>query len=91
MTTEPPLGSRILALLEQRGSLGYDQVASSLGEPPDVVRDALSRLRGLGLVDALAVGELEAHVTRSATYWRLTQLGREELARLRAADPPHDV
>jgi predicted ArsR family transcriptional regulator len=91
VTTEPPLASRVLALLERQGSLGYDEVAAQLGEPPDIVRDALSRLRGLGLVDALTVGELEAHLTRSAAYWRLTEAGRAELARLRAAEPPPGV
>jgi len=74
----------ILALLEQYGSFGYEQIAAHLNEPPDAVRRALTRLRDRGLVDALTVGELEAHVARSAAYWRLTDSGRTELARLRS-------
>jgi predicted ArsR family transcriptional regulator len=81
----PHLATRILVLLEQHEQLAYDQVAAELDEPPPTVRDALSRLRGIGFVDVLAVGELEAHVTRPAAYWRLTEQGREKLAELRAA------
>jgi predicted ArsR family transcriptional regulator len=77
------LAIQILELLEQHGSLGYEQIAAHLDARPDAVRDALTRLRGLGFVDALAVGELEAHLTRSASYWRLTADGRTELARRR--------
>jgi predicted ArsR family transcriptional regulator len=77
------LARRILTLLEERGSLGYDEIAAVLEEPPDLVREALSRLRGLGFVDAMAVGELEAHLTRSASYWRVTEEGRNELKNLR--------
>jgi predicted ArsR family transcriptional regulator len=73
----------ILALLEEHGSLAYDQFAAMLDERPDAVRDVLTRLRDRGLVDVLAVGELEGHRTRAASYWRLTEAGREELARLR--------
>jgi DNA-binding transcriptional ArsR family regulator len=49
----------ILELLERHGALGYEQIASLLGEPPDAVRNALADLRDRGLVDVLAVGELE--------------------------------
>ena len=77
----PRLGHRILALLREHESLGYEQIAAHLEEPPHEVRAALSRLRGIGLVDAIAVGELDAHTTRAATYWRLTAAGRERAAR----------
>jgi predicted ArsR family transcriptional regulator len=81
--TAPGIGHRILALLDEHESLAYEQIAAHLNEPPDDVRDALSRLRGIGLVEALAAGELHAHTTRAVAYWRLTHVGREEAARLR--------
>jgi len=49
----------ILALLEQHGSLGYEQIAAHLNQGPDAVRNALQALRDRGLVDVLSVGELE--------------------------------
>jgi predicted ArsR family transcriptional regulator len=73
----------ILELLERHGSLAYEQIAAHLNEPPDAVRNALADLRERGLVDVLTVGELEGHTTRAAAYWRLTEQGREELARRR--------
>lgn len=75
----------ILELLEQHGSLAYDQIAALLGEWPDVVRSALSQLRDDGLIDVLPVGALEGNLTRATSYWRLTDAGRTELARLRAS------
>src|SRR5205823_3553667 len=69
----------ILELLEQHGSLGYEQIAALLGEPADVVRSALTDLRESGLVKALSVGELQAHTTRAASYWRLTERGLREV------------
>jgi predicted ArsR family transcriptional regulator len=74
----------ILELLERHGALGYEQVASLLGRPPDEVRNALADLRNRGPVDVLAVGELEGNLTTAASYWRLTDDGREELARRRS-------
>jgi predicted ArsR family transcriptional regulator len=82
------LVSRILVLLEAQRSLEYEEVAAQLDEPPDAIRETLSRLRGLGLVKAGAVGaleELEAHAVRPASRWRLTVEGREKLVELRAA------
>lgn len=73
----------ILELLEQHGSLAYEQIAAHLNEPPDEVRNLLASLRDRGFVDVLSVGELDAKVTRAAAYWRLTDAGREELARRR--------
>jgi predicted ArsR family transcriptional regulator len=70
----------ILELLEQHGSLGYEQVAAHLHEPADEVRNVLSRLRDRGWVDVLSVGELEGNVTRAASYWQLTDAGREQLS-----------
>jgi predicted ArsR family transcriptional regulator len=83
MAADGILARKILELLDEHESLGYADVAERVGEPPDAVRDALTRLRGIGFVDAVSVGELEAHVTRPVTYWRLTHAGRDELARLR--------
>jgi predicted ArsR family transcriptional regulator len=57
----------ILALLEQHGSLGYEQIAAHLGEPPDAVRNALTGLRERGLIDVLSVGG----ITGSADDCRL--------------------
>ena len=73
----------ILELLEHHGSLAYDQIAALLGERPDAVRDTLTSMRERGWVDAMAVGALEGYETRAASYWRLTDEGREELARRR--------
>jgi predicted ArsR family transcriptional regulator len=73
----------ILELLEQHGSLAYEQIAAQLHRPPDLVRNVLAHLRDAGFVDVLSVGELEGNVTRAASYWRLTDAGRGELARLR--------
>lgn len=82
--TDGALTHAILELLDAHSSLGYAEVAERLGEQADAVRDALTRLRGVGLVEALGAGELEAHLTRAATAWQLTDAGREQLARLRA-------
>jgi predicted ArsR family transcriptional regulator len=70
----------ILALLEQHESLGFDQIAAHLGESPDAARNALQDLRDSGFVAVLSVGESEGRGT-GASYWRLTDQGREELAR----------
>jgi hypothetical protein len=72
------------------GSLGYEQIAAHLNEPPDQVRNALADLRERGLVNVLSVGELERlerHITRAPSYWSLTDAGRDELARRRRATP----
>ena len=74
----------ILELLEQHGSLGYEQIAAMLDKPADVIRSALIDLREGGLVEALSIGELEGHTTRAASYWRLTERGHREVQRRRA-------
>jgi predicted ArsR family transcriptional regulator len=74
----------ILELLGQHGSLGADQVAAHLGKPLDAVNERLRDMRDRGLVDALAVGALEGNLTTAASYWRLTDQGRNELARRRS-------
>jgi predicted ArsR family transcriptional regulator len=76
----------ILALLEQHGSLAHEQIAAQLNEPPDTVRNTLVSLRDRGVVDVLTVGELEGHTRLPASYWRLTDAGREELARRRRTE-----
>ena len=73
----------ILELLEQHGSLAYEQIAAHLHERPDAVRNALADLRDRGLVNVLSVGELVGNLTNAAAYWRLTADGRDELARRR--------
>lgn len=73
----------ILALLEQHGSVGYEHIAAHLRRPPDAVRNALVDLRDRGLIDVLSVGELEGQPRSAASYWRLSDVGRAELARLR--------
>jgi predicted ArsR family transcriptional regulator len=72
----------ILTLLARHGSLAAEQVAAQLGDPRETVNNALRRFRDRGLVDVLAVGELEGHSTNAASYWRLTDEGRSHLARL---------
>ena len=74
----------ILTLLEQNESLGYEQIAAQLDEPPDKVRSALTALRQRRFVDVLGVSEVVGHTTTAVAYWRLTELGRGELARLRS-------
>lgn len=71
----------ILALLARHESLGFDQIVAHLAEPPDAVRSALTDLRDSGLVAVLSIGETEGHIKSAASYWRLTDQGREELAR----------
>jgi len=66
----------ILELLEQHGSLGYEQIATLLGKPPDAVQSALRDLQDSGFVDAITVGKLEGAPTTAAAYWRLTDKGR---------------
>lgn len=53
----PRMEGSILKLLEQHGSLGYEQIAALLSEGPGEARQALERLRERGLVAVLAVGE----------------------------------
>lgn len=77
------LEGSILALLERHDSLGYEQIAAHLGERPDAVRAALTGMRERKLVDVFALGELQGHAATAAAYWRLTDDGRAELARLR--------
>ena len=73
----------ILALLEEHGSLAYEQIANSLGERPDAVRNALGGLRDRGLIAVIGVGELVGTLTNSTAYWRLTPSGRAQLAEAR--------
>ena len=74
----------ILALLDQHEALAFDQIVVRLGEAPDAVRGALNDLRDSGFASVLSIGETHGHVTAAASYWRLTDLGREELARRRS-------
>ena len=74
----------ILTLLEQNESLGFEQIALYLDQPPEQVRSALTALRQSRLVDVLGVSEVSGHTTAAVAYWRLTELGQTELARLRS-------
>jgi hypothetical protein len=74
----------ILRLHDQNGSLGYEQIALYLDEPPEQVRSALTTLRRRRFVDVLGVSEVVGHTTAAVAYWRLTELGQTELARLRS-------
>ena len=85
MTTLEFLDRSILAVLEEHGSLAYEQIAAHLQERPDVVRNALTNLRDRGLIDVLSVGELVGNLTNAAAYWCLTAAGRGQLAQLRSA------
>jgi predicted ArsR family transcriptional regulator len=76
--------SAILALLEQNESLGFEQIALYLDEAPEQVRSALTTLRRRRFVDVLGVSEVVGHTTAAVAYWRLTELGQTELARLRS-------
>ena len=73
----------ILALLNRHESLGFDQIVAHLAEPANAVRSALTDLRESGFVGVLSVGETEGHAKDAASYWWLTDRGREELARRR--------
>jgi predicted ArsR family transcriptional regulator len=73
----------ILILLEQHNTLAFDQIVAQLDDPPSEVRSALTDLREAGFVHVLALGEVQTHSTPAASYWRLTDSGRRELARLR--------
>jgi DeoR/GlpR family transcriptional regulator of sugar metabolism len=72
----------ILELLEQHGSLAYEQIAAHLNVPPDQVRNDLNNMRERGWIHVLEVGHLPGE-RDSPAYWYLTGLGHEELARRR--------
>jgi len=72
----------IMALLARHESLGFDQLVTHLARPPEAVRSALIDLRDSGFVGVLSIGEIEGHTKGgAASYWRLTDQGRDELAR----------
>ena len=71
-----------LSELERHGSLAYEQIAALLGKPPDAVRNLLMVLRERGLIDAVMIARRD-EAERPATYWRLTEQGHEQLARIR--------
>jgi DNA-binding PadR family transcriptional regulator len=70
----------ILGLLHLHESLGFEQIVAHVDGPPDVVRSALTDLRDSGLVSVLSAGETEGHMRAAASYWTLTDRGRQELA-----------
>jgi hypothetical protein len=51
-----------------------------VGAPPSEVRGALTDLREAALVDSLSITEFEEHSMHAASHWRLTDMGRAELA-----------
>ena len=74
----------ILELLAGHESLGDEQIAAQLGARPEDVLSALADLRDSGFVDVLRVGDLQTHTAKAASYWRLTDAGRRELAQRRS-------
>jgi predicted ArsR family transcriptional regulator len=74
----------ILELLAGHEPLGHEQIAAQLGARPDDVRSALADLRDSGFVDVLRFGDLQRQTGKAASYWRLTDAGRRELARRRS-------
>ncbi len=83
------LSSRATRTAESRHeSLGFDQMVAHLGKAPDAVRHALQDLRDGGcFVTVLSIGDTPGHVA-AASYWRLTDKGRKELARRGSRMPP---
>lgn len=79
----PAMNLAILLLLAQHESLAAEQIAEELADPLDAVNATLRQMRDRGAMDVLSIGELEGHRTRPASYWRLTDQGRDELAKLR--------
>jgi predicted ArsR family transcriptional regulator len=75
----------ILELLEQHGSLAYEQIAAHLGAPQDAIRNALQSLRERALVEVLGLTQWSDDPRTAVAYWRLTDEGRGELARRRTA------
>jgi predicted ArsR family transcriptional regulator len=80
MNAPEVMDTPILELLEQHGSLAYEQIAVHLDVRPDAARNALASLRDRGLIAVVSVGELVGSLTNSAAYWRLTPTGRAVLA-----------
>jgi len=75
----------VLAALQEHGSLAAEQIAESVGSNLDAVHAILPALRERGLIDAVALTRFEGEVGVAVAYWRLTEAGHRELARLRAA------
>jgi hypothetical protein len=73
--------SPILELLEQHGPLANEQIAAHLDKPAVAVRTGLASLRDRGLVEVVPMGDAEGHSADVGGYWRLTEAGRQELAR----------
>jgi len=74
----------VLAALQEHGSLAAEQIAAFLGSDLDAVHAILPALRERGLIDAVALTKFEGEVGVAVAYWRLTEAGHGELARLRA-------
>ena len=72
----------VLAALQEHGSLAAEQIAAFLGSDLDAVHPILAALREQGLVDAVALTRFEGEVGVAVAYWRLTEAGHKELARL---------
>lgn len=58
----------ILALLEQHGSLAYEQIAAHLHERPAAVRNTLAGLRDRGLVELSSASVSWCNRTNAAAY-----------------------
>jgi DNA-binding PadR family transcriptional regulator len=74
----------VLAALQEHGSLAVEQIAAFLGRAVGPLNPVVASLRDEGLIRAVALTNFEGHTGVAVAYWRLTDAGHEELARLRA-------
>jgi predicted ArsR family transcriptional regulator len=77
------VGLTILFELAEHEPLTVDQLAEQLSENPLAVEAVLRELRGQGLVEVLAAGEVEGHAREAPSYWLLTDEGRAHVDRHR--------
>jgi DNA-binding transcriptional ArsR family regulator len=73
----------LLALAEHDSGLTTDQLAAQLSENPLAVDAVLRELRGQGLVEVPAAGEVEGHSREAPSYWLLSDEGRGHVDRRR--------
>ena len=62
----------------------HTAAAAFVGSDLNAVQGVLSALREHGFVDAVALTAFEGQFRTALAYWRLTEAGHGELARLRA-------
>jgi DNA-binding MarR family transcriptional regulator len=74
----------VLAVLQEHGSLAVEQIAAFVGRDVSALNPVVASLRDEGLIRAVAVTNFEGHTGVAVAYWRLTDSGQDEFARLRA-------